>query len=82
MLYIGQQRVSNSEQKLKKDVEPFGHNFEAIVSFRVYADKKDPIHVYKINDCTGQAQEFRTVRKKIVVDMPNLRLGLAKYVII
>jgi len=35
------------KQKLK-DIEPYGHNFE--VSFKKYADKKDPLYVNKIND--------------------------------
>ena len=50
---LDKKRVSNMKQKLKKDIEPFGHNFEAIVSFKEYADKKDPLYVYKINDKRG-----------------------------
>lgn len=41
------------KQKLKKDIEPFCHNFEAIVSFKEYAEKKDPLYVYKINNNRG-----------------------------
>ena len=33
------------KQKMKKDIEPSGHNFEATVSFKEYADKKDPLYV-------------------------------------
>lgn len=33
-------RVSDLKQKLKKDIESFDHNFEAIASFKEYADKK------------------------------------------
>ena len=40
---LDRKRVSNMKQKLKKDFEPFGHNFEAIVSFKEYADKKRPL---------------------------------------
>ena len=50
---LDKKRVSNMKQKLKKDIEPFGHNFEAIVSFKEYADKKDPLYVYKVNDKRG-----------------------------
>lgn len=50
---LDKKRVSNMKQKLKKDIEPFGHNFEAIVSFKEYADKKDPLYVYKMNDKRG-----------------------------
>ena len=47
---MDKKRVSNIRQNLKKDREPFGHNFEAILSLKEYADKKDPLYVYKIND--------------------------------
>ena len=50
---LDKKRVSNMKQKLKKDIEPFGHNFEATVSFKEYGDKKDPLYVYKINDKRG-----------------------------
>jgi len=40
---LDKKRVANMKQKLKKDREPFGHSFEAIVSFNEYVDKKDPL---------------------------------------
>lgn len=46
--------MSCPRPKLKKDIEPFGHNFEAIILFKEYADKKDPLYVYKINDKRGK----------------------------
>lgn len=42
---LDKKRVSNMKQKMKKDIEPSGHNFEATVSFKEYADKKDPLYV-------------------------------------
>jgi len=54
---LDKKRVSNMKQKLKKDREPFGHKFEAIVSFNEYANKKDP-YVFKIND---NREETRTM---------------------
>ena len=66
---LDKKRVCNMKQKMKKDIEPFGHNFEATVSFKEYADKKDPLHVYKINDNRGHTDMpsfvFKTSTTKI-----------------
>ena len=45
------------EGKVKKDIEPHGHNFEAVVSFKEYCDKKDPFCIYKINDRRGNQDQ-------------------------
>ena len=72
---LDRKRVSNMKQKLKKDIEPFGHNFEAIVSFNEYADKKDPLYVYKINDKRGNPDmpsfvfKTSTTKMKMAVNM-------------
>lgn len=42
--------ISNEKQKMKKDIKPVRHNFEAVVTFKEYCDKKDQYYVYKIND--------------------------------
>ena len=34
-------------------MEPHGHNFEAVVTFKEYCDKKDTLYVYKLNDLRG-----------------------------
>ena len=35
---------------MKSDFEPVGHDFEAVVTFKEYCDKKDEFYVYKVND--------------------------------
>ena len=47
---IDKKWISNVKEKVKKSIEPHGHNFEAVVSFKEYCDKKDPFYIYKIND--------------------------------
>ena len=42
--------ISNEKQRMKKDIEPVGHNFEPVVTFKEYCDKKDQYYIYKIND--------------------------------
>ena len=72
---LDRKRVSNMKQKLKKDIDPFGHNFEAIVSFKEYAVKKDPLYVYKINDKRGNPDmpsfifKTSTTKMKIALNM-------------
>ncbi|KAL9962288.1 hypothetical protein ACROYT_G031375 [Oculina patagonica] len=63
---MDKKRASNMKQKLRKDIEPFGHNFEAKISFKEYADKKDPLYVYKKNDKSGNP------------DMPSFVLKTSK----
>ncbi len=45
--------LASLEQKIRKDMEPAGHEFEAVVMFKQYCDKKDEFHTYKINDDRG-----------------------------
>lgn len=45
------------KEKVKKYIEPHGHNFEAVVSFKEYCDKKDPFYIYKINDRRGSPDQ-------------------------
>ena len=62
---------SNVKEKVKKDIEPHGHNFEAVVSFKEYCDKKDKFYIYKINDCRGNLDQpsyvFKTSSLKLDV---------------
>lgn len=72
---VNRKWVENIKQKVKKDIEPFGHNFEAVVSFKEYCDKKDLLYVYKINDRRGNPDQpsyvFKTSSRKakIALDM-------------
>ena len=50
---MDKKRISNKKQKVKRDIEPFGHNFEALVSFKEYSDKGDLLYIYKVNDTRG-----------------------------
>ena len=36
---INKKWVSNVKEKVKKDIEPHGHNFEAVVSFKEYCNE-------------------------------------------
>ena len=38
--------ISNIKQKVKRDIEPFGDNFGAVVSFKEYSHKRDLLYIY------------------------------------
>ena len=72
---IDKKRISNIKQKVKSDIQPFGHNFEAVIAFKEYCDKKDTLYVYKINDRRGNPDKpsfvFKTstTKAKIALNM-------------
>ena len=72
-------RISNIKQKVKRDIEPFGHNFEAVVSFKEYSDKRDLLYIYKVNDRRGNPDKpsfvFKTssTKAKIALSMDKDR---------
>ena len=50
---LDRQWLSNLKKQVKRDNEPFGHDFEAVVDFKQYCDRRDKFYLYKINDCRG-----------------------------
>ena len=72
---MDKKRISNIKQKVKRDIEPFGHNFEAVVSFKEYSDKRDLLYIYKVNDRRGNPDKpsfvFKTssTKAKIALSM-------------
>ena len=42
--------IVNTKKKVKRDMEPAGHNFEAVAVFKEYCEKKDTSFIYKIKD--------------------------------
>ena len=63
LLVWTKKRISNINQKVKRDIEPFGHNFEAVVSFKEYSDKRDLLYIYKVNDRRGNPDKSSFVFK-------------------
>ena len=45
--------IANTKKKVKREMEPIGHDFEAVAVFKEYCDKKDRSYIYKINDRRG-----------------------------
>ena len=51
---MDKQWLSNIKKKVKRDMEPMGHDYEAVVMFKQYCDKKNNIfYEYKVNDSRG-----------------------------
>ena len=38
---MDKKRISTIKQKVKRDIEPFGHKFEAVVSFKEYTTQEE-----------------------------------------
>ena len=45
--------IANTKKKFKKEMEPVGHDFEAVAVFKEYCDKRDKFFIYKLNDRRG-----------------------------
>ena len=45
------------KKKFKSAIEPHGHSFEAVVSFKEYYDRHDQFFTYKINDRSGNPDQ-------------------------
>ena len=67
--------IANTKKKVKRDMEPAGHDFEAVAVFKEYCDKKDTSFIYKINDRRGNPETpsfvFKTseTKAKIALNM-------------
>lgn len=65
---LDRQWISNEKRKANNDSQPFGHNFEAVVTFKSYCDKKDEFFIYKINDKRANPDRpsfvFKTSKEK------------------
>lgn len=71
--------IANEKKKMKRDTEPAGQNFEAVVTFKTFCDQKDEFYVYKANDRRGNPDKpsfvFKTSREKakIAINMDKDR---------
>lgn len=65
--------ISNQKQNVKKEIHPSGENFEAVVTFKQYCDKKDKLLVYKVNDNRGNPDMpsfvFKTSQERMEIAM-------------
>ena len=72
---MDEKRISNIKQKVKRDIDPFGHSFDAVVSFKEYSDKHDLLYIFKVNDRRGNPDKpsfvFKTssTKAKIALSM-------------
>lgn len=72
---LDRQWLSNVKKQMKRDTEPLGHDFEAVVTFKQYCDKKDSFFIYKINDRRGNPDrpsfvfKMGTQKAKMAINM-------------
>ena len=51
--------ISNEKQKIKRNNEPLGHEFEAVAHFKQYTQTRDPFYIYKLRYGTGTNSDER-----------------------
>ena len=72
---LDRQWLANEKKQIKRDNELFGHDFEAVVTFKQYCDKKENYYVYKINDRRGNPDrpsfvfKMGTQKAKMAINM-------------
>jgi hypothetical protein len=68
---LNKKNISNIKETMKNEVQPYGHNFEAVVNFKEYCDKKDKFYIYKVNDRRGNPGQpsfvFKTSTEKLKI---------------
>jgi hypothetical protein len=70
--------ISNEKQKLKKDYEPHGHDFEAVAHFKQNTDNRDPYYIYKLSyggQCGKESFVFKTSKLKMKFALNMDRTG-------
>ena len=48
--FMNTKKVRNIKQRVRSELHPSGHNFEALAHLKARMDQEDPIYIYKIND--------------------------------
>ena len=43
-------KVRNIKQRVRSELHPSGHNFEALAHLKARMDQEDPLYIYKMND--------------------------------
>lgn len=68
---IDRKWVHNQKQTVKNEINPSGENFEALVTFKLYCDKKDDLLIYKVNDRRGNPDiptfVFKTSKERMEI---------------
>ena len=71
--------ISNQKQSVRQEIHPSGENFEAVVTFKQYCDKKDSLLIFKVNDRRGNPDKpsfvFKTSEDKMKTALKMDRNG-------
>ena len=65
--FINLKKVKNVKQKIRKQMNPYGVNFEVLVHLKSKVDSQDPFYIYRIHDEQLQSFVFKTSRTQIKV---------------
>ena len=48
--FMNMKKVRNIKQRVRSELYPTGHNFEALAHLKARMDQEDPLYIYKMND--------------------------------
>ena len=70
--------IANQKRAVKKNINPQEENFEGLVTFKQYCDKKDSLCIFKVNDRRGNPDNPSHVFKTSKVKM-QMALGMDQH---
>lgn len=50
---VGEKGITNERENIKRGICPYGENFEAVVTLKLYWDNQDELSIHKVNDSRG-----------------------------
>lgn len=50
---VGEKGSTNERENIKRGICPYGENFEAVVTLKLYWDNQDELSIHKVNDSRG-----------------------------
>ena len=71
--------IANEKENIKRETRPYGENFEAVVTFKLYCDNQDELLIHKVNDRRGNPDfpsfVFKTSKERMKIALNMDREG-------
>ena len=71
--------IANEKENIKRETRPYGENFEAVVTFKLYCDNQDELLIHKVNERRGNPDfpsfVFKTSKERMKIALNMDREG-------
>ena len=71
--------IGNEKENIKRETRPYGENFEAVVTFKLYCDNQDELLIHKVNNRRGNPDfpsfVFKTSKERMKIALNMDREG-------